>query len=308
MARSRSKKSKIQQLLESTFTLSFFHKPTYVGDDVFHYAILDTRVRIRFRMFQNTMVIDEIIPLTMAIQNDIYRQLGDLLFSQTTFTVLVSILGDTSVFHGECTRLTGIIVEDENLITVSKQFYQRVKVFYQNDASKYGFYLLSCNEQEIPTDPIPVEDDLRPPVLSSVESIFEDISDTDYVVSKTPEETFDMIKQWVKDNKYNIRDLHDGSYLIQTNVLSFTIALNFNTIEIQSIKIIKNEPSVDVFIIRLLKFIMELLPYTAVNVLNVTDRKIQELCISFQGKIIHGLTTAWSKSYRFEQVITISNT
>jgi len=259
-------------------------------------------------MFQNTMVIDEIIPLTMAIQNDIYRQLGDLLFSQTTFTVLVSILGDTSVFHGECTRLTGIIVEDENLITVSKQFYQRVKVFYQNDASKYGFYLLSCNEQEIPTDPIPVEDDLRPPVLSSVESIFEDISDTDYVVSKTPEETFDMIKQWVKDNKYNIRDLHDGSYLIQTNVLSFTVALNFNTIEIQSIKIIKNEPSVDVFIIRLLKFIMELLPYTAVNVLNVTDRKIQELCISFQGKIIHGLTTAWSKSYRFEQVITISNT
>lgn len=147
MSRKR-KPNEISALFKDAFTITFIHKPTMERDDQFYYVILDNDVRLRLKLFGTILVVDEVIPITLKYLPNTYDNLVNLFINQTKYTVLVSIIGNTSQLSNACMKVDAPIVEDTRFITIPIQVYERLKEYYKKDLKKCGFYLLSVSDKE----------------------------------------------------------------------------------------------------------------------------------------------------------------
>lgn len=171
----RSRKGKLFNLFKDRFKITFFYKPTMVEDDTFYYIILDDLLKIKIKIIHGTLVIDDIIPMSTAYMAKIYDALIETLTQQRDFTVLVSLTGNTSAFSSSCIKYEAPIVVDDRFISVPKNLYTKLKEYYKDDESKYGFYLLAVRdieENEI-VDEGTIEAG-RIPVINKIMSKFED--------------------------------------------------------------------------------------------------------------------------------------
>ena len=309
MARMRSKKSKILTVFEQVGEVTFFHKPNYVGDDMFHYVIIMNRIRLRLRMYGKVMVIDDITPLTMALQPTLYKSLAETLFSQKEFTVLVSILGNTGVLHSDCARLTGLIVADDQFITQPKTYYQEMRTYYQNDESKYGFYLLAAQEElpsdeEAITDDIPVTPEPEPLVEEPEEPIPEPIhSEPNYSPVK------DLI-DYIETHKCSVKDMMDR----EVNIMTYSVlyeGLRFTTYEMSSTDLVINginftsighhssngDQSSEIALIKLFKKLQEIASNgCSIQLIGISNRNVQKICDQFDFNSTVQ-STMWAKNY-----------
>lgn len=234
---SRKKKvTEIENLFQTNFIVSFIHKPTMETGDTFYYVILDDNIRIRLKLFGTIMVIDEVTPLNMKYMAKIFSTLMETLTNQSKFTVLISILGNTSELASECVKNGALVVEDNRFITVPENYYNRMKDYYKGNTSKYGFYLLAVNDDEIETkqedditetteEDFTDEVDMGPPITIGVKPILERLSDfimTKFNIVKFPEYALnDMTISMDEDTiefkvKTNVNDtkIYIGSFVI----------------------------------------------------------------------------------------------
>lgn len=138
------RKGKVFTLFESGYRISFFHKPSMGLDDTFYYIILDDAIRIRLKLFNNTvLVIDEIQSLQKSYMSSYYDNFITFLMKQTLFTILISKLGNTSCIDDSCVKENIPIIEDERFITYPSTLYSRICTYLNNDKERYGFYLLA---------------------------------------------------------------------------------------------------------------------------------------------------------------------
>ena len=144
----RNRKGKIFALFKDDFKITFFYKPSMELDDIFYVLILDDLLKLKLNINGDTLIIDDIIPLTEAYLASTCDTLIHILKNQKISTVLISLLGNTQCIHTACMKHNVPIVEDDRYITVSKPLYDRFKQYYQNDSEKYGFYLLSVREED----------------------------------------------------------------------------------------------------------------------------------------------------------------
>lgn len=180
MSRKR-KPNEVISVFKNDFNVTFVHRPNMTPGDVWYYLILDDSLRIRLKLFGTVMVIDEVIPLGMKYMASMFSTLMDVLIKQDKYTVLISILGDTSGLGAECLKVDAAIVEDNRFITVPEEFYKRIVDYYKGDMTKYGFYLLAVKDEDEETPKpvvktideldLPDEVDMGPQVIIGVKPL-----------------------------------------------------------------------------------------------------------------------------------------
>lgn len=149
---SRNKKGKIHGIFKSAFQISFFHKPTMEGTDIYYYVVIEDLILLKMRLLYDVaLVIDEVTPLTMTYLEPQYETLFSLLRDQTSVTVLVSLIGNTNAFRQVCSKYDTPIVEKEEFLDCSAPFYSKFKNYCRNDVSRYGFYLVALREDTFST-------------------------------------------------------------------------------------------------------------------------------------------------------------
>lgn len=149
----RKKNDKVFDLFKRAFKITFFYKPTNVVGDMFYYITLDDVIRLKVAVIRNAIVIDDVIPLTHNYITPLYEKMVSTIMNQTEQTVLISLLGNTSVVHQACVKCGAPMVEDERYITVAKSYYSKIKASSKSIA-EYGFYILSVSEMEDTVDEI----------------------------------------------------------------------------------------------------------------------------------------------------------
>lgn len=146
----RNKKGKIHGIFKSEFQISLFHKPTMEETDKYYYIILEDLIFIKMRLLYDiVLVIDELYPLSMSYVEPYYERLFNLLKGQTSVTVVVSLIGNTGPFRQTCSRFGAPIVEKEEFLDCSNQFYSKFKNYCGNDTNRFGFYLIALKEETI---------------------------------------------------------------------------------------------------------------------------------------------------------------
>lgn len=149
------KENKLYSLFKNNFKVNLFYKPTMENDDVLHYIILDNTIRLSIRMHNNTvMTIHDIIPLSDAYLVKYYDKFIEFLMSQTQYTVLISRIGYTNCINESCVKLGIPVVDDTRFLSVPIRVYERLKLAADNDANKYGFYLLAVSDDTDMTDSV----------------------------------------------------------------------------------------------------------------------------------------------------------
>ncbi|MCM1220479.1 MAG: hypothetical protein NC548_38935 [Lachnospiraceae bacterium] len=196
----RKKQNDVSAMFKKNFNVSLVHKPTMEPGDTFYYLVLDDCIRVRFKLFGTVIVIDEITSLTMKYMPSVFSTLMDTLVTQDKYTVLISILGNTSELGVECIKSNAAIVEDARFITVPANYYNRMKDYYKGDETKFGFYLLAVKEEDelcTPEEPpkkevvniddldLPEEVDMGPSIKIGVKPIL--IRFTDLIKSCFPD-------------------------------------------------------------------------------------------------------------------------
>lgn len=192
----RSRKNKLFNLFRDDFKITFFYKPTMIDDDVFYYIILDDLIKLKIKMIHGAIVIDDIIPVSTAYMANIYDSLIELFTKQTDFTVLVSLTGNTSAFSSSCIKYEAPIIEDERFLTIHKNVYEKLKEYYKEDISKYGFYLLAVrdipdgevvDEQTIEAGKVPLIDKVIGKFKEKYQDGFSLNTETDWERGRTAE-------------------------------------------------------------------------------------------------------------------------
>ena len=145
---SRSKKNKLFDLFKTGFKITLFYKPTMADGDEFYYLILDDVVKLKIKDIQNVFVIDDVIPITSTYINPIYEKIVRHIMSQDKVTVLMSLTGNALHAQQACIACNAPVKEDERYITIPLGYYRKLKAFYNDDVSKYGFYILSVSDDD----------------------------------------------------------------------------------------------------------------------------------------------------------------
>lgn len=194
---SRNKKGKVHGIFKSAFQISFFHKPTMTDGDIYYYIVLEDLILLKMRLlFDIVLVIDEVTPLSMAYLEPQYDKLFTLLRDQTSVAVLVSLIGNTTVFRQVCNNYGTPIVEKEEFLDCSQIFYNKFKNYCRNDANRYGFYLVALKEEMFSAmDSSQKEPEQEEVVVetSVVETQVEPVKETMSV-----ESVVDNIPRWIK--------------------------------------------------------------------------------------------------------------
>lgn len=140
------RKGKVFNFFKDNYEITFFYKPTNNDNDTLYYIILDDKVRISLRLYDNILVIYDINQIGFEYLNDFYNNFLFFLVNQTTFTVLVSKLNNLGLFNNVCISKNVPVVEYEKFIMIPKSLYEQLKIYYSNDVNNYGFYLLAVVE------------------------------------------------------------------------------------------------------------------------------------------------------------------
>jgi len=145
---SRSKKNKLFDLFKSGFKITLFYKPTMNEGDEFYYLVLDDVIKLKVKDINNVFVIDDVIPITETYIRPIYEKVVRHIMSQDKVTVLISLTGNTIAIQQACVSCNAPVKEDERYITIPLGYYNKLKAFYNDDISKYGFYILSVSDDD----------------------------------------------------------------------------------------------------------------------------------------------------------------
>lgn len=145
---SRPKKNKLFDLFKTGFKITLFYKPTMTNGDEFYYLILDDIIKLKIKDIRNVFVIDDVIPITSTYIKPIYEKLVKHIMSQDKVTVLMSLTGNSLLAQQACVACNAPVKEDERYVTIPLGYYSKLKAFYNDDVSKYGFYILSVSDDD----------------------------------------------------------------------------------------------------------------------------------------------------------------
>lgn len=144
---SRNKKGKIHGIFKSEFQISFFHKPSMKETDIYYYIVLEDIIFIKMRLlFDIVLVIDEIYGMTSSYIEPYYQRLFQLLKTQTSVTVIISLVGNTTAFRQTCQKFQTPVIEHESFLDCSSQFYSKFKNYCGNNPNYFGFYLVALKD------------------------------------------------------------------------------------------------------------------------------------------------------------------
>lgn len=142
----RQKKNKIFDLFKSNFQITFFYKPSMQDDDVFYYIVLDDAIRLKIVIIQGVIIIDNVVQITSAHVKPLFERMVSVVMQQQELTVLMNVIGNSTAAIQACVLCDAPLVEDERYLTVSQGYYNKLKNVYNNDLTKYGFYILSVSD------------------------------------------------------------------------------------------------------------------------------------------------------------------
>ena len=140
----RNRKGKVFSFFSDKYNINFFHKPSGIDDDIDYVFILDDKVQLSLRVYDNVvLVINSVQPLTSTYLAKFYQSLVNDLINQNMFTVMVSKHTNTNVIWNVCNNCP--VVEDMRFIQIPLSLYNRLAEHY-SDVNKYGLYLLAVTD------------------------------------------------------------------------------------------------------------------------------------------------------------------
>lgn len=145
----RAKKSKIFDLFKTDFQITFFYKPSMQGDDIYYYVVLADSIRLKIVLIGGVVIIDNAMQITSAYVKPLFEQMVQVIMKQQELTVLMNVIGNSMPAIQACVSCDAPLVEDERYLTVSQGYYNKLKNVYNDDLTKYGFYILSVNDTDI---------------------------------------------------------------------------------------------------------------------------------------------------------------
>lgn len=145
----RAKKSKIFDLFKTNFQITFFYKPSMQGDDIYYYVVLADSIRLKIVLIGGVVIIDNAMQITSAYVKPLFEQMVQVIMNQQELTVLMNVIGNSIPAIQACVSCDAPLVEDERYLTVSQGYYNKLKNVYNDDLTKYGFYILSVNDTDI---------------------------------------------------------------------------------------------------------------------------------------------------------------
>lgn len=144
----RPKKNKIFDLFKTDFQITFFYKPSMQEDDVYYYVVLADSIRLKIIVIRGVIVIDNVTQITSAYVKPMFEQMVQVIMGQQELTVLMNVIGNSMPAIQACVSCDAPLVEDERYLTVSQGYYNKLKNIYNDDLTKYGFYILSVGDVE----------------------------------------------------------------------------------------------------------------------------------------------------------------
>lgn len=222
----RAKKSKIFDLFKTDFQITFFYKPSMQGDDIYYYVVLADSIRLKIVLIGGVVIIDNAMQITSAYVKPLFEQMVQVIMKQQELTVLMNVIGNSMPAIQACVSCDAPLVEDERYLTVSQGYYNKLKNVYNDDLTKYGFYILSVNDTDIESagtqstgstsvyksSPVGVE----PPVMKAIKRFKERLRSSfpKMVIEHDDGDSFtciliegEMFTVEVKGNEIFIRDL-----------------------------------------------------------------------------------------------------
>ncbi|MCM1219760.1 MAG: hypothetical protein NC548_35205 [Lachnospiraceae bacterium] len=145
----RQKKNKVFDLFKSSFQITFFYKPTMQEDDVFYYVVLDDSLRLKIILIRGVVIIDNVVQITNTYVKPLFEKMVQTIMNQHELTVLMNVIGNSTQAIQACVSCDAPLVEDERYLTVSQGYYTKLKNVYNNDLTKYGFYILSVSDADV---------------------------------------------------------------------------------------------------------------------------------------------------------------
>lgn len=144
----RPKKNKIFDLFKTDFQITFFYKPSMQDDDIYYYVVLADSIRLKIIVIRGVIVIDNVTQITSAYVKPMFEQMVQVIMGQQELTVLMNVIGNSMPAIQACVSCDAPLVEDERYLTVSQGYYNKLKNIYNDDLTKYGFYILSVGDVE----------------------------------------------------------------------------------------------------------------------------------------------------------------
>ena len=184
-----------------------------------------------------------------------------------------------------------------------------MRTYYQNDESKYGFYLLAAQEElpsdeEAITDDIPVTPEPEPLVEEPEEPIPEPIrSEPNYSPVKE-------LIDYIETHKCIVKDMMDR----EVNIMTYSVlyeGLRFTTYEMSPTDLVINginftsighhnsngDQSSEIALIKLFKKLQEIASKGCnVQLVGISNRNVQKICDQFDFNSTVQ-STMWAKNY-----------
>lgn len=145
----RQKKNKIFDLFKNDFQITFFYRPSMQDDDVYYYIVLADAIRLKIVVIRDVVIIDNVTQITTAYVKPMFEQMVRVIMSQQNLTVLMNVIGNSLSVIQACVSCDAPLVEDERYLTVSQGYYNKLKNMYNDDLTKYGFYILAVSDAAI---------------------------------------------------------------------------------------------------------------------------------------------------------------
>ena len=276
---SKKKKNPIYELFESNYDIDFFYKPSSENIDVFYYIVLDNTVRLTIKVFENNVLaIHEIIPMTNALLSKFYEELLTFLRNQTKFTVIISRIGYTDAICVTCDKMEFPLVDDARFLTVPGRLYDKMKLKYQHDVNKYGFYIVTVNDSEIESFDTNCDDD-NDELTVSDPTISEDIIVEDQpVLDKEPDGLIDKFITYLNTSRFvsNVLPLDKGKASFEWAGINVTFEKNGTIISILEVESPDNVSAVQYM--ALFQFLEGFLPSSNIIIEMVTNPIVYKVC------------------------------
>ena len=251
----KKKKNPIYELFESNYDIDFFYKPSSENIDVFYYIVLDNTVRLAIKV-----------------------ELLTFLRNQTKFTVIISRIGYTDAICVTCDKMEFPLVDDTRFLTVPGRLYDKMKLKYQHDVNKYGFYIVTVNDSELESFDTNCDDDTDELTVSDP-TISEDIIVEDQpVLDKEPDGLIDKFITYLNTSRFvsNVLPLDKGKATFEWAGINVTFEKNGTIISILEVESPDNVSAVQYM--ALFQFLEGFLSSSNIIIEMVTNPIVYKVC------------------------------
>lgn len=235
------KQNKFQTYLESFYNIDLFYKPSMQNDDIFYFLELDNTIRMIFRIiYDNVIIITNIIPLTSSYLSMFHNELIQNLKNQKDYTILLTTISNNIDIINACKKNDIPLLDDNRFKVVNSRLYDTLKNNHSNDLSKYGVYVIAVSD--VTNIPKENEPNIIENTKCTIVEVKKESNDINIPERLGLDATINDLYRYLSKSRYTVTDIKkidnkENSYRI-TILNKITIDINYSNDRINITSII----------------------------------------------------------------------